>query len=71
LLGPNRHQKDVPMQAISINQTIRELDAVNKKLDMQRVTGTARLALLRRQAELGDLREAARDAGRRAAAAGR
>ena len=59
------------MQAISIKQTIRELDAVNKKLDMQRVTGTARLALLRRQAELGDLREAARDARRRAAVAGR
>jgi hypothetical protein len=59
------------MQAINIKPNIRELDAVNKKLDMQRVTGTARLALLRRQAELGDLREAARDAGRRAAAAGR
>ena len=54
-----------------MKQTIRELDAVNAKLDMQRVTGTARLALLRRQAELGDLREAARDAGRRASAAGR
>jgi len=59
------------MQAISIKQTIRELDAVNAKLDMQRVTGTARLALLRRQAELGDLRDAAREAGRRASAAGR
>ena len=59
------------MQAISIKQTIRELDAVNAKLDMQRATGTARLALLRRQAELGDLREAARDARRRAAVAGR
>jgi len=59
------------MQAISIKQTIRELDAVNAKLATQRVTGTARLALLRRQAELGDLREAARDARRRAAVAGR
>jgi hypothetical protein len=59
------------MQAISIKQTIRELDAVNTKLAAQRVTGSARLALLRRQAELGDLRDAARDAGRRAAAAGR
>jgi hypothetical protein len=59
------------MQAISIKQTIRELDAVNTKLAAQRVTGSARLALLRRQAELGDLRDAARDARRRAAAAGR
>jgi hypothetical protein len=59
------------MQAINIKPNIRELDAVNKKLDMQRVTGTARLALLRRQAELGALREAELGAGRRAAAAGR
>jgi hypothetical protein len=58
------------MQAISIKQAIRELDAVNTKLASQRVTGPARLALLRRQAELGDLRDAAREAGRRAAAAG-
>jgi len=63
-------QKDVPMQAISIKKTIRELDAINTKLATQRVTGPARLALLRRQAELGDLRDAAQDALRRAAAAG-
>jgi hypothetical protein len=59
------------MTAISIEKAIRELDAVNTKLATQRVTGPARLALLRRQAELGDRRDAARDARRRAPATGR
>jgi hypothetical protein len=59
------------MQSNSLKKTIRELDAVNTKLATQRVTGPARLALLRRQAELGDLRDAARDARNRAAAAAR
>jgi hypothetical protein len=59
------------MQSNSLKKTIRELEAVNTKLATQRVTGPARLALLRRQAELGDLRDAARDARNRAAAAAR
>jgi hypothetical protein len=59
------------MTTTSIKTTIRELDAVTAKLATQRVTGPARLDLLRRQARLVDLRDAARLARRRAAAAGR
>ena len=45
------------MPAASIKTTIRELDAVTAKLAAQHVTGPARLALLRRQAQLGDRRD--------------
>ena len=47
------------MTATSIKTTIRELDSVNTKLTTQHVTGPARLQLLRRQAQLVDLRDAA------------
>jgi hypothetical protein len=57
------------MTATSIKTTIRELDSVNTKLTTQHVTGPARLQLLRRQAQLVDLRDAALLARRRAAAA--
>jgi hypothetical protein len=56
------------MTTTSIKMTIRELDAVTAKLATQRMTGPARLELLRRQAQLVDLRDAARLARRRAAA---
>ena len=57
------------MAAMTIKATIRELDTVNAKLATQRVTGPARLELLRRQAELGDRRDALLIARRKAAAA--
>jgi hypothetical protein len=41
-----------------------ELASVAERLADAKVTGQARLALLRRQAELGDLRDALRDRGR-------
>jgi hypothetical protein len=56
------------MTATSFKTTIRELDAVTAKLATQRVTGSARLEMLRRQAKLVDLRDAALLARRRAAA---
>jgi hypothetical protein len=46
---------------------VRELAVVNAKLSGHSVTGRDRLDLLRRQAELGDVRDAALDARRRAA----
>ena len=57
------------MPATTIKATIRELDTVNAKLATQRVTSPARLELLRRQAELGDRRDALLIARRKAAAA--
>ena len=57
------------MSATNIKTTIRELDAVTAKLATQRVTGPARLELLRRQGQLIDLQEAALLARRKAAAA--
>jgi hypothetical protein len=53
----------------TIKATIRELDAVTAKLATQSVTGPARLELLRRQAQLGDRRDALQLARRKAAAA--
>ena len=44
------------MTASSIKTTLRELDAVTAKLATQRLTGPARLELLRRQGRLVDLR---------------
>jgi hypothetical protein len=44
----------------------KQLLAVADKLEDQRVTGPRRLALLRKQAELGDARDAAVDKARRA-----
>ena len=62
-------QKAVLMTTTSIKTTIRELDAITAKLATQRVTGPARLALLRRQGQLVDRRDAALLTRRRAAAA--
>jgi hypothetical protein len=56
------------MSTASMKTTIRELDAVTAKLAAQRVTGPARLELLRRQAQLGDRRDVLLDARRKAAA---
>jgi hypothetical protein len=44
----------------------KQLLAVADKLEDVRVTGARRLALLRKQAELGDARDAAADKARRA-----
>jgi hypothetical protein len=49
------------------DRILKELAAVRTQLDGQKVKGAARLQLLRRQAELGDRRDAALDAERRAA----
>ncbi|MEA2179779.1 MAG: hypothetical protein QOF29_2888 [bacterium] len=45
----------------------KELDGVAAKLAAGKVTGEKRLALLRRQAELGDLRDAMAERARRRA----
>jgi hypothetical protein len=51
----------------------KQMEAVERQLDGPRCTGEKRLALLRRQAQLGDLRDAfaLRERRRRAAAAQR
>ena len=51
------------------SQILRQMDAVSAKLESPRISGPQRMALLRRQAELGDLRDALIDRARRAAAA--
>jgi hypothetical protein len=53
--------------ATTLQSAVRELAAVNAKLAGPAITGRDRLELLRRQAELGDRRDAALDARRRAA----
>jgi hypothetical protein len=50
---------------------MKELDNVTAQLKGQRVQGPARLELLRRQASLGDRRDAALDAERRKSAGSR
>ena len=47
-----------------LDKIIKELELVNAKLEDQSATGAKRNALLRRQASLGDVRDAARDAER-------
>ena len=47
---------------------LKELENVADKLATHAVTGEQRLALLRRQAQLGDLRDALAERARRAAA---
>ena len=49
------------------DQVTKELAVVNAKLESGQARGARRLALLRRQATLGDARDAARDAARRQA----
>jgi hypothetical protein len=46
-----------------------QMEEVATRLDSPEVTGQQRMALLRRQAELGDLRDALVERARRAAAA--
>jgi hypothetical protein len=52
--------------AVRLDTIIKELAVVNAKLADGPVSGARRLALLRRQATLGDIRDTARDAKRRA-----
>jgi len=53
---------------VRLDKILKELDVVSAKLQGQRVSGAARLELLRRQAALGDRRDAALDAERRGSA---
>jgi hypothetical protein len=48
----------------------KELAGVCEKLDSGKLTGEKRMALLRRQAQLGDLRDTLADRARRAASQG-
>ncbi len=52
-------------QTISAAVVREELDAVADKLAADRITPEQRLVLLRRQADLGDLRDAIADRARR------
>jgi hypothetical protein len=56
------------LQPVRLDKIMKELAAVSAQLRGQRVNGAARLELLRRQAALGDRRDAALDAERRRAA---
>jgi hypothetical protein len=47
-------------------QIIRRMEAVALRLDSPKLTGPQRMALLRHQAELGDLRDALAERARRA-----
>jgi hypothetical protein len=53
------------MAAGRLERIVKELDALSAKLDAPRLTGAARLELLRRQATLGDRRDEAIEARRR------
>jgi len=53
--------------AVRLDTIIKELAVVNAKLETGPASGARRLALLRRQATLGDIRDARRDAAVRAA----
>ena len=58
--------------AVRLDQIIKELAVVNAKLEgEQSPQGAKRLALLRRQATLGDNRDAIREAAERRARPGR
>lgn len=48
-------------------QILRQMETVAARLESPKLGGQQRLALLRRQAELGDLRDALADRARRAA----
>ena len=54
--------------SLTRNAVIKELAGVGDKLAAKKLTQQQRLALLRRQAELGDLRDALAERARRAAA---
>jgi hypothetical protein len=47
-------------------QILHQLDAVAKRLESPKLNGPQRMTLLRRQAELGDLRDALAERSRRA-----
>jgi hypothetical protein len=65
--GP-RPQYGVGMRRSLTPSVVRkELEAVADKLAAGKITGEKRLALLRRQAELGDLRDAMAERARRRA----
>jgi cell division protein FtsB len=48
-------------------QILRQMETVSQRLESPRLDSKARMALLRRQAELGDLRDALAERARRAA----
>jgi hypothetical protein len=48
-------------------QILRQMETVAARLESPKLNGPQRMALLRRQAELGDLRDALADRARRAA----
>jgi hypothetical protein len=48
-------------------QILRQMETVAARLESPKLVGQQRLALLRRQAELGDLRDALAERARRAA----
>lgn len=50
-------------------QILRQLETVATRLESQKLSGPQRMALLRRQAELGDQRDVLAERARRAAAA--
>jgi hypothetical protein len=52
-------------RALTPSVVLKELQRVAEKLAAGKITGEQRLALLRRQAELGDLRDAMADRARR------
>jgi hypothetical protein len=54
-------------RALTASVVLKELQRVADKLAAGEITGEQRLALLRRQAELGDLRDAMADRARRRA----
>jgi hypothetical protein len=49
-------------------QILRQMETVSQRLDSPKLNSEQRMALLRRQAELGDLRDALAERARRAAA---
>ena len=48
-------------------QILRQMETVSQRLDFPKLNSQQRMALLRRQAELGDLRDALAERARRAA----
>lgn len=68
--SPDRPKlEDMPLSSVpSTASVVRELERVVASLDKGNVRGAARLELLRRQAALGDLRDAISERARRASA---
>ncbi len=55
-------------RVLTRTMVLKELDGVANRLAAEKITGKQRLELLRRQAQLGDLRDALADRARRTAA---